>query len=127
MMTRAIIALVLVALASGCARGGAGTATAPGAIATGGSATTNVQINGSLALGDKVAEEAAKVAQEALKATPIGAVTDAVKSAAVDKGVAAGVEQAKKEGKQPTESEVKELRSRLEEGVNRAVAESKGK
>ncbi len=123
---RAIIVLVLAALASGCAMGGGSTATGAGATATGGGATTNVQINGSLALGDDVAKEAAKVAQGVLNATPAGAITEAVKSDAVNKGVEAGVTKARKEGKQPTESDEKELRSKLEEGVKSATKGNKG-
>jgi hypothetical protein len=106
--------------------GGSATATGAGAIATGGSATTDVRINGSIALGDKVAEEAAKAAQAYLKAPPVGETVDAIKKKAVDKGVDAGVKKAGEEGKKPTDNDVKELRSKLKEGVDRAVAGNKG-
>ncbi|MDR4470343.1 MAG: hypothetical protein MRJ68_18935 [Nitrospira sp.] len=124
-MTRLIIGLGLAMLISGCAMGGNATARGTGALAIGGTATTHVQINGSIALGDKVAEEAAKAAEAYLKASPAGAVAAVVKSTAVDNGVAAGVKKAREEGKEPTAKDLQELHSKLEEGVNHAVSGTK--
>jgi len=123
-MVRSIISIGLVALISGCAVTGPVTATGTGAVATGGNAKTDVQvrIKGGLALGDKVAEEAAKSAEAYLKASPVGVAADAVKSTAVDKGVEAGIKKARDEGKEPLAEEVKELRFMLEKEVNHAVS-----
>lgn len=124
-MVRLIIGLGLASLISGCALGGDATATGAGAVAIGGTATTHVHINGSIALGDKVAEEAAKAAEAYLKTSPPGTVATIVKSTAIDKGVAAGVKKAREEGKEPTTKDLKELHSKLEEGVNLAVSRTK--
>lgn len=103
--------LALAALvATGCATGGAGNATAQGATARGGDAHNEVKMAFSLSLGDAVAKAAADTVRSIMSpAALLGSLNDAKKEEAVQAALKAGLDQAQKDGKTPSPEQKKEL------------------
>jgi len=81
--------------------------------------------DGRVALGDDVAWAACYAAEDYLESTQgpsqWAAAPDAIREAAVEKGMKAGVRAARSAGKRPTDSQVVELRRALEEAVIAAM------
>ena len=97
-------------LSGGCATGGAANANAANSTARGGDAQNDTRLSLNLSLGDAVAHAAADAVASVMNpASALGAITAQTKEQAVQAGVNAGLAQAQKEGKVPTDEQKKEL------------------
>lgn len=102
---------------AGCASTGSANASAQSATARSGDSKNVTTVSVSLALGDKVAEAASNLIGK-LSAGWAGPLTPDARQAAVNQGVQAGLDQAKAEGKTPTEEQKTELVQHCEKKVD---------